>query len=71
MKRTYKIVDATVNHSELGTIAKKNIIYYEDGNEVGKELYSMNGQIVSQVNQLYLAEDIDAPVKNQNEINLE
>ena len=51
--KTYIIVDASINHKDLGFISKKNIVYYEDGKEIGKELYMINDKIVGQINPSY------------------
>lgn len=45
--RTYKIVDATINHPKEGVIAKENIEYYVNGILESVELYSVKGEVLT------------------------
>lgn len=52
MEKTYQIVNADVQIKKQ-SVAKENIIYYIDGKEESRELYSINGEIVTDIRQGY------------------
>lgn len=53
MNKTYRIVDATINHPEAGVIIKQNIIYYIDGIMELTELYSIGDEIKTSIREGY------------------
>lgn len=49
MTKTYKIVDATINHPSKGEIVKKNIEYYIDGVLQSVEFYSKDSVVGNEI----------------------
>lgn len=69
--KTYMIVDATIEHPELGTIIKQNIEYYVDGTLENVEFYSKEGVITGEIRSGYVnqgAEPISPQAIVPNEI---